>query len=225
MVGSERKLARKRRESLASSEISTKSNRFGVAHPGIIRLHSTFNDQTSLYFVLDLAQNGEILAFIRNFGSLDLVSARYYAAQLIDTIEFMHDRGVIHRDLKPENILLDEDMRTKITDFGSAKILGKDVDLLAGERKRSFVGSADFVSPEVLRNESAVLASDIWAFGCILYHLLVGKPPFRGATDYLTFQKILKRDMEFPQGFDEEAKSLIDLVFVSRMSDVVLGVF
>ncbi|ORX34124.1 hypothetical protein BD324DRAFT_636704 [Kockovaella imperatae] len=204
---------RRRRQSLALSERSTKSGRGGHAHPGIIRLHSTFNDMMSLYFVLDLAKNGEMLGYIRKYGSLDLESARYYAALLIDTIEFMHDRGVIHRDLKPENILLDAEMRTKITDFGSAKIVTDNDEAEDNEsKKRSFVGSADFVSPEVLRNDPAVAASDIWAFGCILYQLLVGRPPFRGATDYLTFQKILKREMEMPEDIDEEAKSLLYLI-------------
>ena len=55
-------------------------------------------------------------------------------------------------------------------------------------------------------------SSDIWAFGCIMYQYLVGRPPFRGATDYLTFQKILKREMEMPDELNEQAKSLIDLV-------------
>lgn len=209
---------KKRRTSLAPSERSLKSSsgKTNQGHPGVIRLHSTFVDSTSLYFVLDLVSNGELTTFIRKFGSLDLVSARYYAAQLIDTIEFMHDKGVIHRDLKPENILLDDDMRIKITDFGSAKIIdpSKDngEDAQVEGKKRSFVGSADFVSPEVLRNEPASPASDIWAFGCILYQFIAGKPPFRGATDYLIFQKILKREMEFPEGFDEDGKALIDLV-------------
>ncbi|KAK6907621.1 AGC/PDK1 protein kinase [Kwoniella mangroviensis CBS 8886] len=205
---------KKRRQSLAPSERSVKSSsgRTGQAHPGVIRLHSTFNDSTSLYFVLDMASNGELATYIRKYGSLDLISVKYYAAQLIDTIEFMHEKGVVHRDLKPENILLDDDMRIKITDFGSAKLLNKDEEPVDDVKKRSFVGSADFVSPEVLRNEPASAASDIWAFGCILYQFLTGKPPFRGATDYLTFQKILKREMEFPDGFDEDAKALVDLI-------------
>ena len=149
-----------RRQSLAPSERSVKSAKTNpVAHPGIIRLYSTFNDSTSLYFVLDLARNGELLGFIRKYGSLDLDSARYYSAQLLDTLEFMHERGVIHRDLKPENILLDNEMRIKITDFGSAKLLDQEGGSSAeGGKKRSFVGSADFVSPEVLRNDPAVLA-------------------------------------------------------------------
>ena len=214
--GNDRQTPRKRRQSLAPSEKSVKSGRISLGHPGIIRLHSTFNDDTSLYFVLDLAKNGEMLSWIRKYGSFDLESARYYTAQLVDTIEFIHDKGVIHRDLKPENILLDGDMRTKITDFGSAKLLFQEgpapMSAQDDGKKRSFVGSADFVSPEVLRNEVAVPASDIWAIGCILYHLIVGKPPFRGATDYLTFQKILKKDMSFPPGFDPDAQALVELI-------------
>ena len=116
-----------------------------------------------------MASNGELLDLIRKNGSLDTDSTRHYAAQLIDTIEFMHEREIIHRDLKPEkwvpllwsrlisSILLDANFRIKITDFGSAKILGRESQETEN-KKRSFVGSADFVSPEVLRNEPAVLA-------------------------------------------------------------------
>lgn len=105
-------------------------------------------------YVLELASHGELAAQIRKFGSLDITATKYYAALLIDTIEFMHDRDIIHRDLKPENILLDDDMRIKVTDFGSAKILNRKDDK-EQTSKRSFVGSADYVSPEVLRNEPA----------------------------------------------------------------------
>lgn len=166
---------RKRRQSLAPSERSARSTKsvtggsqvFG--HPGIIRLYCTFADKTSVCklhlpvistdpdYVLELANHGELAAMIRKHGSLDLTSCRFYAAQLIDTLEFIHEREIIHRDIKPENILLDNEMRLKVTDFGSAKILGRKEE--EGEAsKRSFVGSADYVSPEVLRNEPATFA-------------------------------------------------------------------
>lgn len=188
-----------------------------LSHPGIVKLHYTFKDETSLYFVLDLAINGELLDIIKSYGSLDLESARRYAAQLIDVIQFMHERGVIHRDLKPENILLDDNMRVKLTDFGSAKIIKNEEETNganegASGKKRSFVGTAEYVSPEVLRNEPVTFASDVWAFGCILFQLIAGRPPFRGATEYLTFQKVLQRDFEYPEGFDELAKDLTERI-------------
>jgi 3-phosphoinositide dependent protein kinase-1 len=188
-----------------------------MAHPGVVRLHYTFKDDTSLYFVLDLAINGELLTAIKKHGSFDVDSARRYGAQLIDTVEFMHERGVIHRDLKPENILLDDDMRIKVTDFGSAKVLDLDspTNGVEEERKRSFVGTAEYVSPEVLRNEHASFASDIWAYGCILYQMLAGTPPFRGATEYLTFQQVLKAEFTFPDEFDAQAMDLIQRILVS----------
>lgn len=111
---------RKRRQSLAPSERSTRSASGGsqvYGHHGIIRLFSTFADKISVCelakivldgllltsdYVLELASNGELAAVIRKLGSLDLVSAKYYAAQLIDTLEFIHEREVIHRDIKPE---------------------------------------------------------------------------------------------------------------------------
>ncbi|KAF8441736.1 kinase-like domain-containing protein [Boletus edulis BED1] len=97
--------------------------KLGAGHPGIIHLHWTFQDEWSLFFVLDLAPNGEMQSRISRLGSLSLACARYYTAQIVDAIEYMHDKDVIHRDLKPENLLLDSEFRIKITDFGTGKIL------------------------------------------------------------------------------------------------------
>lgn len=85
-------------------------------HPGIVRLYYTFQDETSLYYVLDLCNGGELLGVLKRTGTFDVECTRFYGAQILDAIEYMHSRGVIHRDLKPENVLLDDNMHVKITE-------------------------------------------------------------------------------------------------------------
>ncbi|GAA5844891.1 hypothetical protein JCM11251_004663 [Rhodosporidiobolus azoricus] len=195
-------------------------------HPGVIKLWWTFQDEWSLYYVLDLAENGELLKWVKRYGSFDLRSARYYTAQILSAVGFMHEKGIIHRDLKPENILLDKTMRVKITDFGTAKVLKKE-EIVDGKpappadepggrpRARSFVGTPEYVSPEILmEGKESSFSSDFWALGCILFQLLAGRPPFQARTEYLMFQKIIKLEYEFPLGFPPVAKDLVEKLLV-----------
>ncbi|KAI4729438.1 Pkinase-domain-containing protein [Aureobasidium sp. EXF-10728] len=198
-------------------------------HPGIVRLYYTFQDERSLYFVLDLANGGELLGHLKKMGTFDEDCTRFYGAQILDSIAYMHSKGIIHRDLKPENVLLDEQMHTKITDFGTAKILdikspgasgndgpgsGDPMDGAEQERAVSFVGTAEYVSPELLTDKNACKASDLWAFGCIMYQLLAGRPPFKAGNEYQTFQKIVALDYHFPDGFPGVARDLIERLLV-----------
>eukprot|EP00063_Salmo_salar_P084887 XP_014059722.1 PREDICTED: 3-phosphoinositide-dependent protein kinase 1-like isoform X4 [Salmo salar] len=113
----------------------------------------------------------------------------------------------VKRDLKPENILLNEDMHIQITDFGTAKQLSSDS---TQNRANSFVGTAEYVSPELLTQKSACKSSDLWGLGCIIYQLVAGLPPFRAGNDYLKFQKIIKLEYEFPDQFFPNAKDLVE---------------
>lgn len=194
-------------------------------HPGVVRLYYTFQDETSLYFVLDLALGGELLNFLKRMGTFDEECTRFYGAEILDAIDYMHKRGIIHRDLKPENVLLDSQMHVKITDFGTAKILDPprraddgsgilDSSMSNRERASSFVGTAEYVSPELLTDKNACKASDLWAFGCIIYQLLAGRPPFKAPNEYLTFQKIVHLDYEFPSGFPPVARDLVERLLV-----------
>ncbi|XP_045495599.1 3-phosphoinositide-dependent protein kinase 1 isoform X1 [Colias croceus] len=207
---------------------------FNVPH-GFVKLYCTFQDDERLYFVLSYAKNGELLHYINKVGSFELNVAKYYAAELLLALEKMHAKGIIHRDLKPENILLDENMHLQIADFGTVKIL--DPEKIRGpsynstdnveeptensddqtndrSRKISFVGTAQYVSPDLLQNRIDTRASDLWALGCIIYQMISGLPPFRASTEFLTFQKILKMDYEFPEGFPADAKDLVEKLLV-----------
>ena len=183
-----------------------------------VKLYCTFQDSERLYFVLTYAKNGELLTKINEHKGLDIVIVKYYAAEILMALELLNAKGIIHRDLKPENILFDENWHILITDFGSAKILKQtDGDENGDEyskRRNSFVGTAQYVSPELLTDKDASFASDLWAFGCVVYQMSCGESPFRAGSEYLIFQKILKLEYEFPEGFDKDAKDLIEKLLV-----------
>ncbi|XP_041085965.1 3-phosphoinositide-dependent protein kinase 1 isoform X1 [Polyodon spathula] len=176
-------------------------------HPFFVKLYFTFQDDEKLYFGLSYAKNGELLKYIRKIGSFDETCTRFYAAEIVCALEYLHQKGIIHRDLKPENILLNEEMHIQITDFGTAKQLSSDSKQA---RANSFVGTAQYVSPELLTEKSACKSSDLWALGCIIYQLVAGLPPFRAGNEYLIFQKIIKLEYEFPEKFFPKAKDLVE---------------
>ncbi|WFC94001.1 non-specific serine/threonine protein kinase [Malassezia brasiliensis] len=198
--------------------------------PGIVTLYFTFQDRESLYFVLELAPNGEFLHYVKQLGTLDTTSATFYAAQLADAIHSIHRAGVVHRDIKPENMLLDAHMRILVTDFGSAKLVGHDPssaepvspagapstapNAAPAPRSGSFVGTAEYVSPELLGEKAAGMPSDWWAFACVVFQMLAGHSPFKAANEYQTFQRILHRQFSYPAAFPAEARALIDRLLV-----------
>lgn len=185
---------------------------------GIISLYFTFQDKLSLFFVLDFASKGELLNLIRQYNSLSEECVRYFGAQILDAIKFMHERGIVHRDIKPENILLDDHYRIQITDFGTARLIEKenedDESYPVDVRANSFVGTAEYVSPELLESKYCGKPGDIWAFGCIIYQMIAGKPPFKAANEYLTFQKIMKLLYAFSAGFPMVLRDLIKKILV-----------
>lgn len=115
--------------------------------------------------------------------------------------------------LKPENVLLSDDFHVKLGDFGTAKRL-KENEVKAFSN--SFVGTAEYISPEALNpeNKSIYKASDLWAYACIIYQMIVGKPPFKGSNQHLTFEKVMKGKVRYPKNMPEHARNLIEKLLV-----------
>jgi len=188
--------------------------------PFFVRLFFTFQDETSLYFGLTYAPGGDLLTYLQKVVKFDLDVTRFYAAEIVHATEHMHMLGIVHRDLKPENILLSKDKHILITDFGSSKLLPRpplppDGELREGApRRSSFVGTAQYVSPEILTDKKSSPASDLWAIGCIIYQMVEGQPPFQGRSEYAIFQKILKLEFKYPLGFPAVVTDLISKLLV-----------
>eukprot|EP00357_Protocruzia_adherens_P011800 CAMPEP_0115010450 /NCGR_PEP_ID=MMETSP0216-20121206/23326_1 /TAXON_ID=223996 /ORGANISM="Protocruzia adherens, Strain Boccale" /LENGTH=469 /DNA_ID=CAMNT_0002378673 /DNA_START=165 /DNA_END=1574 /DNA_ORIENTATION=- len=193
-----------------------------LKHPNIIKLYSTFQDVENLYFVLELCRNGELFAKLKKYGKLPLDLTAFYTAEIVNVLEYIHLQGVFHRDLKPENVLIDHNGHIKVSDWGTAKIIG-DQDAItptqAKTKRATFVGTAEYVSPELLKDEESSPASDLWALGCMVFQMISGRSPFKAKTEYLCFDKILARQLDFTAEFSDAAKDLIDKLLVVNPAD------
>ena len=204
---------RKKKSAMQEKNILCRLN-----HPGIVKLHFTFEDKTNLYFGMNLVRGGEFAGLIRwkqsqntkkyILGACSLKETQFYMTELLLVLEYMHSHHIIHRDLKPENILLTADGHVVVNDFGTAK------DEKTSAKCTTFCGTPSYVSPEVLNNKPASVGADLWAFGCIVYQALTGGFCFQGANEALTFELISNhpdtRAFEFPAYVPAVARDLID---------------
>jgi 3-phosphoinositide dependent protein kinase-1 len=179
-------------------------------HPNIISLYATFQDQDHLYFVLEYCPNTDLYEHLKRLGSFNTACAKFYCAELVSVLEYLNEQGVVHRDIKPENLMLDANFHLKLIDFGTAKEIGKEINA----RSNSFVGTAAYISPELLNDHYSVKASDLWALGCVLYQLLCGRSPFQAESDFLTFRRIKDMRLHFPPGFPDDAQDLVEQLLV-----------
>jgi len=189
-------------------------------HPNIVKLFSAFRDDDYFYYVLSLASNGELLSHIKRHKGLHLDCVRFYFAELVNALEYLHTVvGVIHRDLKPENILLDDKWHLVLTDFGTSKLVA--IEDGRSARRGSFVGTAEYMSPELVRDTMSCFSSDLWAAGCTLYQMICARPPFRGATEYMTMKKVQEglSVVAYPENFPEVVKDILSKLLQNSPED------
>ncbi|CEF67744.1 3-phosphoinositide-dependent protein kinase 1 [Strongyloides ratti] len=216
----ERKTHHIMREKASMMLLSTEQNE----HPFVIKLYGTFQDSETLYFVMNIAEKKDVKLLLRKVKKFSVDQAKFIITELIEALVHIHSLNVIHRDVKPENLLISSTGHVILSDFGCSKILGvKDVDNnidAKAKRRGSFVGTAQYVTPEILFGLDTEYSVDFWAAGVCLYQFLVGKSPFDDISEYLIFQNIQTLRLEFPDDFpDELAKSFIKAVLVLKVEE------
>jgi len=173
-------------------------------HPFIVNLHYSFQTQEYYYLVMDYCSGGDLAFDLTRRERICEAEARFYIAELVLAIEYLHSLNIIYRDLKPENILLDADGHIKLADFGLAKegICDNDV-------AKSFCGSPAYLPPEILMNAGVSKSGDVYGIGAILFEMLTGKPPYYSEQIPILYNNIKRATLHFPRGISPDAKDLI----------------
>ncbi len=167
-----------------------------LQHPNIVQIHDVGEQDGRPFLSLELIEGGSLAQYTDGLPQTP-DRAVSWARTLAEAVEAAHRAGIIHRDLKPSNILLANDGTLKITDFGLAKTLGAEAGVT---RTDSVMGSPSYMAPEQAdgRSKHVGPAADIYALGAILYELLTGRPPFKGATALETLEQVKSIEPVWP---------------------------
>jgi serum/glucocorticoid-regulated kinase 2 len=173
-------------------------------HPFIVTLYNAFETPRNLYLVMEYCPNGDLDRLICKKGRLEEQAARFYLAEILLAIEYLHSFNVVYRDLKPANVLLDSQGHVQLADFGLAK---ENVNKL--NPAKTFAGSPAYIAPELLTSKCTTRASDVYGLGVILYEMLTGEPPYFCEDIQELFRRIGKAKLTFPRYISNEARDFI----------------
>jgi len=176
-----------------------------LIHPFLVNLNYSFQTPDKLYFIMDYINGGELFYHLQKEHKFTPERVKFYCAEIVLGLEYLHNSGVIYRDLKPENILLTDDGHICMTDFGISKqgLLAEDA------RTATFCGTPEYLAPEVLEGKGYTKAVDWWSFGTLMYEMLTGLPPFYSQDVQQMYFKIMHAKLEIPEQLDDSTKAMV----------------
>lgn len=188
-----------------------------ISHPFIVNMYWAFQSKTQLHLVLELCPGGELFYHLHNLGRFTEDQAKFYFAEVVLALEYLHGLNIVYRDLKPENILLDIDGHIRVTDFGLSK-----QNINKRDRSYSICGSPEYMAPEMLISGEHGQSVDYYTLGALLYELLTGLPPYYDKNRSRMRWKILNEELEIPNFISKPGKNLL-LGLLEKNPDKRLG--
>ncbi|RBP67296.1 serine/threonine-protein kinase [Brevibacterium sanguinis] len=158
----------------------------GLNHPGIVAVYDSGEEEFAEtggssvsvpFIVMEYVEGQTLREVLNDHGTLTIDEALNVIAGVLAPLEYSHRNGIVHRDIKPANVMLTPEGDIKVMDFGIARALKDNSGLT---QTQSVVGTAQYLSPEQARGEVVDARSDLYSTACLLYELLVGRPPFVG---------------------------------------------
>lgn len=172
-------------------------------HPFLTNLHACFQTETRVYFVMEYVSGGDLMLHIQR-GQFGTKRAQFYAAEVCLALKYFHENGVIYRDLKLDNILLTLDGHIKMADYGLCK-----EDMWYGSTTSTFCGTPEFMAPEILLDKKYGRSVDWWAFGVLIYQMLLQQSPFRGEDEDEIYDAILADEPLYPIHMPRDSVSIL----------------
>lgn len=155
----------------------------------IVKIYEAFETETHVYLVMEYVVGGSLHSYLKERPDRRLKEeeAKAIFKEIMVALSYCHRKSIAHRDIKLENILLDENNHVKLIDFGFSTCIPND------KKIKMFCGTPSYMAPEIVSKvEYAGPPADIWASAVLLFALLNGSFPFRGATDKELYRKIFK---------------------------------
>jgi len=187
-------------------------------HPHIVQVYDFAEEGDIAYLVMEFIRGKELKNFFDANERFDIREVVRIMCELLDALEFAHNAGIIHRDIKPANVMLDAQARTKLTDFGVARV--QDVDRTHAERTQAgtMVGTPAYMSPEQITGSNIDKRTDVFSAGIILYQFLTGEKPFTGGGAWTIAKKIIQEDPPLPSSLNNAVTPYFDAVVNKALS-------
>lgn len=176
----------------------------GLNFPFCVYMKYFFKDNVYLYYILPYVAGGEMFTHLRKLGKFEETSSRFYGAQVILALEYLHACELVYRDLKPENILIERTGYIKLTDFGFCK-------LIRG-RTWTLCGTPEYLAPEIILSKGYGMSVDWWSLGVLLFEMSAGHPPFYASDPMRIYEKIVAGKYRCPSHFSPELKDLVSRI-------------
>ena len=177
-------------------------------HSFIVNMHYAFQDRDNLYLVMDLLNGGDLRFHISRYRKFSEEQTRFFLANIIYAIDYIHSNNVIHRDIKPENLVLDEKGYVRITDFGIAKENMPD-------NSSETSGTPGYMAPEVMKGRNHSYPVDFFAIGVIGYEFMIGTRPYVGKNrkeikEQMLSKAVVINEDNIATGWSQESADFIN---------------
>ncbi|XP_022248400.1 putative protein kinase C delta type homolog [Limulus polyphemus] len=193
---------------IESTVIERKMLALGNSHPFLCKLFCTFQTEGHLFYAMEYLGGGDLMFHVEQSGKFDQDRARFYAAEIVVTLMFMHKKRIIYRDLKLDNILLDSEGHIRLVDFGMCQLRSYNEECLPS----NFCGTPEYMAPEMIKGQQYNQSVDWWSFGVLLYEMLTGQSPYNGTDEAELFWSICNEEVYYPRFLSKEAKEIISLL-------------